>query len=118
MDRTVTLEHHNLTVAVRELTVADIRSWLRSMQDMDTVDVVNAGLFEAEGCSLDDVLMMTDIDRQELEQLTPADISLVIEKCRKVNTHFFRFRAAMVEFGSSSLTPAPSAPSSEPPSRP
>jgi cyanate lyase len=118
MERTVTLEQHNLTVRVKELTVADIRSWLRAMQDMGAVDVVNAGLFDEEGASIDDVLMMTDLDREELEQLTPAEVSQVIEKCKRVNPHFFRFRAAMVEYGIQPPTPASSEPSSTPPSRP
>lgn len=99
MDYTVTLERHNLTVTVKELTVSDVRAWLRSMSDLKGFDAVNAALFQDDGCSIDDILRMTDIDSAELDQLPPADVVKIIEKCKKVNPHFFRFRAAMVEIG-------------------
>ncbi|SFM71313.1 hypothetical protein [Marinobacter pelagius] len=119
MDRAVTLERHNLTVTVKELTVADVRDWLRSLQDLQEFDAVNAALFQEEGASIDDVLRMTDLDKAELDQLPPADVVKVIDKCKQVNPHFFRFRAAMIEIGSPSQpTDTPSAPSSEPPVRP
>lgn len=119
MDFAVTLERHNLTVTVKELTVADVRAWLRSLTDLNGFDAVDAALFQDEGCSIDDLLRMTDIDRAELDQLPPADVVKIIDKCKKVNPHFFRFRAAMVEIGGKE-EPArtPSAPSSEPPVRP
>lgn len=118
MDFSVTLERHELTVTVKELTVADIRQWLKSLQDLEGLDVVNAALFQDEGASIDDVLRMTDLDSAEIEQLTPAEVSKVLEKCKKANPHFFRFRAAMVEIGNTEAAPTPSAPSSAPPVRP
>lgn len=118
MDYSITLERHNLTVTVKELTVADVRAWLRSLADLQGFDAVDAALFQEEGASIDDLLRMTDIDRTELDQLPPADVVKIIEKCKKVNPHFFRFRAAMVQIGDREPAPTPSGPSFEPPVRP
>lgn len=115
MDRTVTLDHRNLTVTVAELTVGDIRDWLREVQELQGFDLVDGALFQEEGASIDDVLRMTDLDKGEIDRLTPADLAKVLEKCRKVNPHFFRFRAAVLELGSSPVAPTPSEPSSGPP---
>ena len=118
MDYSVTLERHDMKVTVKELTVADIRAWLKSIQELTKVDVVDAALFQEEGASIDDVLRMTDLDAAEIDQLTPAEVAKIIEKCRKVNPHFFRFRAEMVEIGGKEPAPTPSGHSFEPPSRP
>lgn len=118
MDRTVTLEQKNLTVTVRELTVADVRDWLRQMHEEPKLDAVDAILFQEEGAAIDDVLRMTDLDAAELDQLTPAEVARVIEKCKKVNPHFFRFRATLIDTGSSPEPGTPSAPNSAPPSKP
>ena len=118
MDYSITLERHNLTVTVKELTVADVRAWLRSLSDLNGFDAVDAVLFQDDGASVDDVLRMTDIDRAELDQLPPADVVKIIDKCKKVNPHFFRFRAAMVQIGQQEEAPTPSGPKSEPPVRP
>lgn len=107
MERTVTLEKHSLTVTVRELTVADIRGWLKGISEGEKFNLVNAALFQDEGVSLDDVLMMTSLDPGELEQLTPAEVVKIIEKCREANPHFFSFRASMIETGRPE-TPPPS----------
>lgn len=113
MERTVTLARREMTVTVRELTVADVRQWLEDMQDISQMNVVNAVLFEEDGASLDDVLRMTDLDAGEVEQLTPREVAEVIAKCKKVNPHFFRFRTAMVEIGNQPAS-MPSEPSSKP----
>jgi len=118
MERTVTLEHLNLTVTVKELTVGDIRTWLREIQELKGFDLVDGALFQEEGASIDDLLRMTSLDKAEVDQLTPADLAKVLEKCKKVNPHFFRFRAAVLELGTRPEMPTPSEHSSVPPSRP
>jgi len=119
MDFSVTIERHNLTITVKELTVGDVRDWLRSLSDLQGFDAVDAALFQDEGCSIDDLLRMTDIEKSELDQLAPADVVKIIDKCKKVNPHFFRFRAAMVEIGGpADQTATSSEPSSGPPARP
>ncbi len=95
MDRTVTIQE--LIVTVNELTVSDVRDWLKSMSEREDFDIVNAGLFKAENCTIDDLLFMTDIDKAELDQLTPTQIILIIDKAKKVNPHFFALRAMIVE---------------------
>lgn len=99
MERQVTLEKHNMTVTVKELTVAEMRDWLKGVVDGGKIDLLNAGLFEPEGVSIDEVLMMTSLEPGELDSLTPVEVVKVIDKCREVNPHFFRFRAATIEIG-------------------
>ncbi len=112
MERTVSLEQHNLVVNVRELTVGDIRNWLRDMQELKEFDLVDGALFQEDGASIDDLLRITDLDKAEIDKLPPNDLSKVIAKCKVVNPHFFRFRAAVVEIGNSPQASTSSAPNS------
>ena len=104
MERTVTIR--DIKVTVRELTVADVRAWIKQMSEGVAFDLVGDGLFQEENGSLHDVLVMTDLDANEAEQMTPAEISTILEKCRKVNPHFFILRRGIVR--ETEVVPLPS----------
>jgi len=79
------------TVTVRELTVAEIRNWLRSLDQAESgsaaQDLVDLALMD--DVSLSDVARMTNLTSEEMEQLTPSQIETVLVVCREVNLRFF-----------------------------
>ncbi len=92
-------------VVVRELTVGEVRRWLKELadraeagrEDGDGLDVVTEALFE--DVSLDDVRRMTDLSRKDLDALTPSQIREIVRVCEEVNRHFFDLRARLMALG-------------------
>lgn len=105
MERTVTIRE--VKVTVKELTVADVRAWLKEMSQGVALDLVGDGLFQDQNGSLRDVLLMTDADAGELDQMTPAEVSQILDKCQKVNPHFFTLRARLIRDGEQTADPTP-----------
>lgn len=84
-------------VKVRELTVGEIRAWLRDLENVETVDLVDGGLFDA--FSLSDVGRVTDLSAEEIDGMTPSEIEAVVEAAREVNENFFALRSRLAEVG-------------------
>lgn len=80
-------------VTVRELTVADVRNWLVEVDAGVTFDALRSLVFE--DCSLDDLIMMSDAEKDALERLTYSELLPLRDACKALNPHFFRVRAAM-----------------------
>lgn len=82
------------TVTVRELTVAEVRDWLREVeQGLRPVDPAGDALFE-DVC-LADIGVMSDAGAEWLSQFKPSELQPLADLCKKVNPHFFRLRAVI-----------------------
>ena len=96
MRRTETVDLDGRTVTVKELTVAEVRQWFKSLEQAKegTIDVVAECLIE--DISLGDVCRMTDLQTMDLDEMTPSELEQVISVCMGVNPHFFRMRGNLL----------------------
>ena len=83
-------------VQVKELTVGEIRAWLKSSAE-GSLDVVDATLFEDFG--IDDLRHMTDLSADDIDAMTPAAIRELEKVAREVNADFFGMRSRLVAMG-------------------
>lgn len=89
MTLTKTIQLPDLLVTVRELTVGEIRAWMKRTADGGYDPVDDTLLQEV---SLADLYGMTDLKAGQAENLTPSQLRLVFEGCREVNPDFFGLR--------------------------
>mgnify|MGYP001000146575 CR=1 FL=1 len=94
------------TVQVRELTVGEIRAWLKDAQ-FATADVVDLLLFA--DIDLPALRRMTNLDDADLDAMPSSDVRQVIEAAREVNADFFAMRDRVMATGHGAST-ASSAP--------
>lgn len=83
-------------IAVRELTVGEIRNWLKESGAVSG-DVVDAALFD--DFSLPDLTMMTSLDAEAINAMTPSEIREVRRVAEEVNADFFAMRSRVVALG-------------------
>ena len=97
MRRTKEVELDGRTVTIRELTVAEVRLWLKDLDQLreGAIDLVTEGIMA--DASISDVARMTDLSPEDLDNLTPSQIEEVIAVCRELNPHFFRLRDRLLE---------------------
>lgn len=93
MGATRIVELPGVKVTARELTVAEVRSWLVEMEAGTPVDPLGSMVFD--DCSLDDLARMSDAAADSLEGLTYSEILPLRDACKALNPHFFRVRAAV-----------------------
>lgn len=82
------------TVTVRELTVAEVRSWIAEHEAGAVVDPLRA--FVLDDCTLDDLARMSDITADDMERHTVGELLALRDKARALNPHFFKVREALV----------------------
>ena len=95
-----TIEVAGVTVIVRELTVAEIRSALK-MEESDgktsaNTDAVDMFLFE--DISLPDICRMTDLTLEKMAEYKPSELRQAAEACREVNADFFALRGRVLKY--------------------
>jgi len=95
------IEVAGLKIQVRELTVGEIRAWLKD-SGMVSGDLVDAALFEE--FSLPDVLRMTDLTTEAVAGLAPSDLRQVFAACEEVNADFFAMRSRALALGRAALS--------------
>ena len=88
-------------VQVRELTVGEIRAWLKD-SGMVSGDLVDAALFEE--FSLPDLQRMTDLTTAAVAELTPGELRQVFAACEEVNADFFAMRSRALALGRAALS--------------
>lgn len=98
------IEVGGLSVTVRELTVGEIRAWMKRMAEGVDSDVVGELLLEEVGVS--DLLSMCDASREQLDTLTPRQLRELYAACEEVNRDFFALRARVEALGRKILAPA------------
>lgn len=81
-------------VTVKELTVAEVRAWLKEFEDEKPVaDLACDALFEE--CSLTDLVRMSDQGLAALTQMTESQIAQIIAAAKELNPRFFAMRARL-----------------------
>lgn len=91
MRREVIKRIGDFEIRIWELTVADIRSWLKDwIESGDQDDAVDSDLFVGE-FTLPDLYRQSSLDREQAERLTPSQLREINAWCREVNADFFRF---------------------------
>ncbi|WP_374495328.1 hypothetical protein [Zoogloea sp.] len=84
-----------LAVTVRELTVGEIRSWLKEVQSQSPeIDVVDVMLLR--DVSLQDVARLTSLTPAQIETLGPSKLREVVAVAREINEDFFGLRAGLL----------------------
>ncbi len=91
--KTLTVGAH--TFEVRELTVADIRLWLKDLLETTEPDLVAEALFD--DLSLGDLPRLTSLTADQVESMTPSEIRQVIEAAKAVNADFFGLRQKLTQ---------------------
>lgn len=81
-------------VTVRELTIAEVRSWVAECEAGAAVDPLRSLVFD--DCSLDDLARMCDLPASEMEVYQPSALAELHDKCRAMNPHFFKVREALM----------------------
>lgn len=81
------------TATVRELTVGEIRVWLKELTLESTPDLVTEALFDE--VSLGDLARMTDLTVGDMDALLPSQLRLLMETAREINRDFFALRAKL-----------------------
>lgn len=75
-----------LEFTVKELTVAEVRSMLKSLDDQE-VDVI--GDFLLDGIRMRDLPVMTTLSEEQLEGFLPTQLEEVVKHCKEMNRTFF-----------------------------
>lgn len=83
-------------VQVRELTVGEIRAWLKDAAAPGG-DLVDAALFEE--FSLSDLCRMTTLKAEDIDPLSPAEIRSIATVAQEVNADFFAMRGRLAALG-------------------
>lgn len=103
------IEINGESITVKELTVAEIRTWLKDLavasnptpstepKPAKSADILNALLFD--DITFTDLLRITTITEQGIDACTPAQLRALVNKCKEVNSDFFVLRERLVALG-------------------
>ena len=94
MPAALTAQVGEVTVTVRELSVAEVRAWVAEFEAGDRVDPIRSMVFD--DCSLDDLARMCDMPAEAMEAHGPAGLADLHAKCKAINPHFFKVREALL----------------------
>lgn len=99
---TKTIEAGGGSITARELTVMEIRNWLRQQSGIDSkpFDMVDELLFSDHQVTVNDLLMMSDASAEVIYSLPPSEVLLLISACREVNPVFFQLRHRLTALAS------------------
>lgn len=75
-------------VIVRELTVAGLRNLLLAENDESVLD---STLFE--DVRLSDLQAFTNLKADDISELKPSELRLIIDACKELNSDFFMWQA-------------------------
>ena len=90
------IEVAGLKVQVRELTVGEIRAWLKDAAAPGG-DLVDAALFDDFG--IPDLCRMTDLKAEDVDALQPSDMRKIAAVAQEVNADFFAMRNRLAALG-------------------
>lgn len=82
-------------VAVKELTVGEIRAWLRDTSQA-SADLIDALLVDE--VSISDLMRMTDLTAERMDELRPSDLNRLRDAAKEVNPDFFKLRGRILTF--------------------
>lgn len=90
MGKTVLKKIGGHEVVCRELTVAEVRGL---MQQGVSGDLVEDLLFEE--VRLGDLLRLTNLTKEQLDEMLPSDLRAVVDGCKEANPDFFAMLARL-----------------------
>lgn len=106
------------SVMVRELSVAEVRDWLKDLASAHPdaeIDLADVLLYEAEGLRLADFLRLTDLSPAELGALSvQTELEALLAKCKEVNPRFFTALDRLLATGRMAIQQRASTPSNKP----
>ena len=73
-------------VDIYQPTVKEIRQYLDQVS-ADEYDIVNNLLFEE--CGLDDLVFLTSLTMDQIDEMTPSELHPIIDKAKQANPWFF-----------------------------
>ena len=88
-----TVQLQDRTITIRELTVAEVRTWAKEMEAGAAVDPLRCMVFDE--CSLDDLARMGDCPADALESFKPSELRLLLDKAKAMNPYFFKVREVL-----------------------
>ncbi|UZR30792.1 hypothetical protein [Methylococcus mesophilus] len=101
-----TIEAGGRKVVVRELTVGEVRAWLKDANaELDRNDLVALALFA--DITLDDLTRFSDLSRAELDAMLPSELDKVREAAKSLNPHFFGLRERLANAAQAAATAPP-----------
>jgi hypothetical protein len=83
-------------VTVRELTVGDVRNWLKDTGADTPGDTV--GVLMLEEISLADLARMTSLSVEDMNSWRPSQLREVVAVAREMNADFFGLRGRLIKF--------------------
>lgn len=93
------------TVVVRELTVGELRAWLKGLEaKLARGDLIDALLLE--DFALLDFALFTDLPPGAIDELAPSQLRELLAVIQEVNPDFFAMAGRMAQAGRS-LAPIP-----------
>lgn len=81
---------------VHELTVAEVRTWMKEADTTGSADVL--GSFLVPEVSLADLTRMSTATLEAMEALTQSELALLVATARELNPYFFDLRAKLLSF--------------------
>lgn len=90
------IEVAGLKVQVKELTVGEIRAWMKDASAAGG-DLVDAALFDE--FSISDLFAMTNLKAADIDGLQPSEVRQVSAVAKEVNADFFAMRGRFVALG-------------------
>ncbi len=84
LTKTITVGGQEITV--REVSVGEIRAWMKELELEDT-DVMDVAL--TQGYHMSAVRLITGLSRDQLDEMLPSERRVVAQECEKVNGDFF-----------------------------
>lgn len=79
---------------IRELTLAEIRCWMKTMGE-EIVDTVNVSLIEGEDIA--DLRLLTTLTADDLGLMTPSELRQALAFAKEVNADFFAMRQRVAD---------------------
>jgi len=103
--KTLTLDSTG-DIEVSELTVGEIRNWMRDLSDRDApTDIVDSMLMVE--IRLSDLQRLTDLTDANLDKLTQSELNTLMEAIQELNPSFFAMLGRLAEAGERLLQAAP-----------
>lgn len=79
-----------LTVTVKELTVAEVRAWLNepTKAEQPEFDILT-GLMSFDGIGMEEIHRFTDLKKEMVEELPPSALKMIATVIKELNSVFF-----------------------------
>lgn len=103
--------------SVRELTVAEVRDWLRALAtppEEAEIDLADWLLYQDEGLRVSDFARLTDLSIEAVQALTPSQLDAILARAKELNPRFFSALGRVLAMGRMSLQAVASTTSNAP----